>query len=95
LDIDAVASKEVDFESPEKGVDTVTLSSYPSQVMSEIEKLVARLKRVAAKPGKKSELARYMGVAPARVSEWLAGQEPGGEYALKLLQWVTRQECKQ
>ena len=88
------------FANPEAetvkiGLDVITPLSNTPDVKSEVEKLVARLKRVTAKPGMKAELARYMDVAPPRVSEWLSGQEPGGEYALKLLQWVTRQECKQ
>jgi transcriptional regulator with XRE-family HTH domain len=79
---------------PQKEFDAVTLVSNTPGVKSEIEQLAKRLKRATAQTGKKAELARFMGVAPARVSEWLSGQEPGGEYALKLLRWVTEQERK-
>ena len=73
-------------------VDTITGYSNTPAVKSEIERLVARLKRATAQPGKKAELARFMDVQPPRVSEWLSGQEPGGEYALRLLKWVEQQE---
>jgi transcriptional regulator with XRE-family HTH domain len=79
-------------ETVKIGLDVITPLSNTLGVKSEIEKLVARLKRATAKPGKKAELARFMAVAPPRVSEWLSGQEPGGEYALKLLNWVEQQE---
>lgn len=74
--------------------DILTGLSNTTSVKSEIEKLAVRLKRATSPPGKKAELARHMKVAPARVSEWLSGQEPGGEYALKLLRWVSEQEHK-
>ena len=62
-------------------------------VKSEIQKLIERVKGKASRPGAKSELARALGVAPARVSEWLSGEkEPGGEYTLKLLHWVESPE---
>jgi len=77
---------------PKIEFDTVTLIGNTPDVKSEIEQLAKRLKRATAQTGKKAGLARFMGVAPARVSEWLSGQEPGGEYALKLLRWVTEQE---
>ena len=85
----------METETVKIGLDIFTPYSNTSGVKSEVEKLVARLKRVTAKPGMMADLARFMDVAPARVSEWLSGQEPGGEYALKLLKWVTRQEGKQ
>jgi transcriptional regulator with XRE-family HTH domain len=45
--------------------------------------------RKASKPGAKAELAKELDVAPARISEWLSGKkEPGGEYTLRLLNWV-------
>ena len=76
----------------------LTVSSLKSNitgVSSEIEKLIARVKAKAAKPGAKAELARTLDVDPARISEWLAGKkEPGGEYTLRLLKWVEQQERK-
>ena len=60
-----------------------------AEVKSEIQKLIDRVKRKALKPGAKAELARLLGVKPPRISEWLSGEkEPGGEYTLKLLNWV-------
>jgi transcriptional regulator with XRE-family HTH domain len=73
----------------------VTLRSNTDGVKSEVERLVSRLKHVTAKSGKKAELARFMNVAPPRVTEWLSGQEPGGENALRLLKWVELQERQQ
>jgi transcriptional regulator with XRE-family HTH domain len=67
----------------------ITLSSNTLGVKSEIDKLIERVKRKAERPGAKAELARALGVAPARISEWLSGEkEPGGEYTLRLLKWV-------
>ena len=54
-----------------------------------IERLNALLR--SAFPGAKAELARALKVAPARISEWLSGEkEPGGDYTIKLLNWVER-----
>jgi transcriptional regulator with XRE-family HTH domain len=70
----------------------VTLSSNTPNVKSEIDKLIERVKRKAERPGAKAELARALGVAPARISEWLSGEkEPGGEYTLRLLKWVGQE----
>jgi transcriptional regulator with XRE-family HTH domain len=58
-------------------------------VKSEIQKLIDQVKRKASGPGAKSQLARTLGVSPARISEWLSGKkEPGGDYALRLQKWV-------
>ncbi len=58
--------------------------------MSEIQKLIKEVRAKAeAKPGARSEIAKRLKVAPARISEWLSGKkEPGGDYALLLLKWV-------
>jgi hypothetical protein len=66
-------------------------------VKSELEMLMARVKRQAAKPGAKAKLARFLDVAPARITEWLNDnpemrKEPGGNYTLRLLRWVEQQE---
>ena len=42
-----------------------------------------------AKHGRKSELARYLGVRPHMVSEWLGGKEPRAEYTLGILEWIS------
>lgn len=41
------------------------------------------------KHGRKSELARYLGVRPHMISEWLAGKEPRAEYTLGILEWLS------
>lgn len=66
-------------------------------VKSELEKLIARIKRAVTRPGAKSELARFLKVAPSRITEWLSDdpklrREPGGYYTLELLKWVEHQE---
>ena len=58
-------------------------------VKSDIQKLIEQVKRKAARPGAKADLARTLDVAPARITEWLSGKkEPGGDYALRLQKWV-------
>jgi len=80
-----------DEGTPEKDLTQGSLKSNNTDVKSEIEKLIERLKRKASKPGAKAELARTLNVAPARISEWLSGEkEPGGEYTLRLLKWVEQ-----
>lgn len=65
--------------------------SKSGDVKSEVEKLIERVKQKASQPGAKAKLARALGVAPARISEWLSGEkEPGGEYTLRLLRWVEQ-----
>jgi transcriptional regulator with XRE-family HTH domain len=62
---------------------------------TEIQKLIERVKRKASKPGAKAALAKELCVAPARISEWLAGEkEPGGDYTLRLFRWLEQQERK-
>lgn len=80
-------------DSPKEGVDTSSLKSNSSNMKSELERLIARVRSAAAMPGAKKELAHWLQVAPARVSEWLAGKkEPGGNYTLRLLRWVELRE---
>ena len=80
-------------DSGKKDLQDTSLKSNSEGVKSEICKLIEQVKHKASKPGAKSELARTLGVAPARISEWLSGEkEPGGEYTLKLLHWVKQQE---
>ncbi|MGD0745625.1 MAG: helix-turn-helix transcriptional regulator [Verrucomicrobiota bacterium] len=74
-----------------KEFDAVTSKSNIGGVKSETQKLRDDLKRATARPGMKAALARFMKVDPPRVSEWLSGQEPGGEYALKLRAWADEQ----
>jgi transcriptional regulator with XRE-family HTH domain len=67
----------------------ISLKSKTADMKSEMQKLLHKVKAKASRPGGKSQLANELGVAPARVSEWLAGKkEPGGEYTLRLLKWV-------
>ncbi len=47
--------------------------------------------------GRKSELARFLGVTPQFVHKWVVARdnEPGGEVTLQLLEWVRAEEDKQ
>ncbi|MDB6124740.1 MAG: hypothetical protein JWQ71_3733 [Pedosphaera sp.] len=47
--------------------------------------------------GRKSELARYLGVSPQFVNNWIVSRayEPSGEVTLAMLEWVQAKEGKQ
>jgi transcriptional regulator with XRE-family HTH domain len=80
-------------DDPKKDLQGDSLKGNTVEVASKIQKLIEQVKRKALKPGAKAELARKLRVAPARISEWLAGdKEPGGNYTLKLQNWVEQQE---
>jgi len=66
-------------------------------VKSPLQVLLARVARAtAAQRGKQAALAAFLKVSPSRVSEWVRGvKEPGGDYALRLLSWVTAEEAQQ
>lgn len=65
------------------------------EVKSPLANLRARLNTQTSEPGKKSELAEYLGAPLPSVSRWLSGdREPGGEITLKMLHWVELQERK-
>ena len=81
-------------EEPQRTVDTLTEHSNIEGV-SEIESLIRRLRAAVAKRGARAALARHLGVALPRISEWLREQNPqrpSGETALKLAKWVAQQE---
>jgi len=61
-----------------------------------LDKLLARVLRATSHYGEKSNLARFIGVPPQRVNDWLnGGFEPSGETTLLLLEWVSAAEAKQ
>ena len=58
-----------------------------------MKQLLEDVRRLAKPAGMKAQLAKYLEVPQARVSEWLGDKyEPSGEITLKLLQWVEQQE---
>lgn len=85
-----------DVQRPPKiDFDTISQSANIGLVKSELPdvpempNLLSLLRKATVERGVKAELARAMGVSLPRISQWLAGpRQPGGEYALKLLQWV-------
>jgi len=64
-------------------------------VRSQLDNLLQDLNRLTKEPGKKTELADYLGAPLASVSRWLSGdREPGGETTLRMLEWVQAEEAK-
>lgn len=62
---------------------------------TKLQVLLARIRNATQQRGKKTQLAKFLGVRKSRLSEWLAGTyEPGAETALNLLEWVTAEEAK-
>jgi DNA-binding XRE family transcriptional regulator len=81
-------------EKPLLTKEVTSLTSIGMQPV--LPKLILRLKKATAERGKKSELAKWLGVHRQSVTDWLTGkQEPGGETALRMLQWVEQQERQQ
>lgn len=69
--------------------DYVNLASVKPQMPNFLD----RLKKMTAERGKKTALAKFLGVPLASVSQWLSGdREPGGERTLRMLRWVEQQE---
>lgn len=73
-------------------------SSKDVPVKAQLPSLLERLRKATAATGKKTELAEFLrrvtraNVPLASVSRWLSGErEPGGEIALQLDEWATRQ----
>jgi transcriptional regulator with XRE-family HTH domain len=67
-----------------------------SPVKSQLDKLLAGFDRLVKEPGKKTELARFLGAPLASVSRWLSGKrEPGRNVTLKMLRWVEHQQRQQ
>jgi hypothetical protein len=64
-----------------------------------LARLLADVRELASRTGAKSELAKFIGVSPSRVSEWLspAGEywKPRGEVALAMKEWVILEKAKQ
>jgi transcriptional regulator with XRE-family HTH domain len=74
----------------------VAESGKLSPVKSQMKNLLADLNRLTSEPGKKTELADFLGAPLTSVSRWLSGErEPGGETTLRLLHWVEQQERQQ
>jgi transcriptional regulator with XRE-family HTH domain len=58
--------------------------------------LLKRVKRAAQPLGKKTALAKALGVTPTRISNWLSGDRaPNGEITLLMLEWVQAEEANQ
>ena len=61
-----------------------------------LDMLISRIGLATLARGRKSQLAEFLSVSPQQLNHWLAGvREPGGEYALQMLDWVTAEEAKQ
>ena len=78
-----------------KELQKVSDSGNVSEVKLEYPNLLKRLERTTSKRGKKTELAKFLGVSLIQVSQWLSGDRmPGGETTLRLLRWVEQEERK-
>lgn len=66
-------------------------SVIDASVKAQLPNLLEELKHATAAPGKKTELAKFLGAPLASVSRWLSGErEPGGETVLKMQAWLKR-----
>lgn len=84
---------EISKTQPRKDLMDASTGAIIREVKSPLKSLLSRLNRYTSEEGKKTELANYLGVPLETVSRWLSGKrEPGGENALRLLQWVEQQE---
>ncbi len=82
--------------SEKKMLPDITEAGNIAPVKSPMVDLLGRLNKATSQRGKKSELAKHMGVPLPNVSQWLSGDRaPGGETTLRLLAWVQAQEAKQ
>jgi hypothetical protein len=84
---------------PEIKIPIQPLTKYPQEgkdsddVKPILPQLIERLKKATQARGRKTELASWLGVSPQKVTDWLSGRvEPSGETALRLDNWVKRQE---
>jgi hypothetical protein len=63
---------------------------------SRLRNLLGRIKRAIKTPRDRADLAAFLRAPRESVSRWLSGkQEPGGETALRALQWVETRERQQ
>ena len=80
----------------QKAIDIVSESANIVGVRPLLPGLLERLKSATKERGKKTALAKFLGVPLSNVSQYLAGdREPGGETTLKMLYWVEHPECQQ
>lgn len=81
------------YEETKKLFDYVSEVRNIEEVKAKFPDLLERLKKITQERGKKTALAKFLGVKLSRVSQWLSGEyEPGGETTLQMLQWVEQQE---
>lgn len=89
----AFAAAEDGREKTSESALTHTATAVTSvDVKAQLPILLEDLRQATAAPGKKTELAKFLGAPLASVSRWLAGErEPGGETVLKMQAWLKRQ----
>ena len=76
--------------------DNVSLLDNKRAVPLTLKQILNRAGVATRERGMKRKLAKFLHVAPPRLSLWLHGkQEPGAEAALRMLAWVTAEEAKQ
>lgn len=82
-------------DNQEKGLTSEPLKDTTSPVQPIMPTLIERLRSATKEHGRKTELAKWLGVPRQSVNGWLAGdKEPSGETTLRLLHWVEQEERK-
>lgn len=77
----------------EKGLTSEPLKDTTPPVQPVMPTLIERLRRATKEHGRKTELAKWLGVPRQSVNGWLAGdKEPSGETTLRLLHWVEQED---
>ena len=83
-------------ESSNQVLTEISSTANLAGVKSPLAHLLERLNQATAARGRKAELAKYLKVPRPCVSDWLSGKrEPSGGTALRLAQWVEKQERQQ
>ena len=65
----------------------------PDRKLSRVDCLMTYIQgHCMRRRGSKTALARYLGVRPHQVSEWLRGVKPNAEHALGMVEWLQKQK---
>jgi hypothetical protein len=93
---DAQISRGMPFTTQEQTklpLTELAASGKYSDVKPLLPELVDKLKKATKQRGRKSALAKFIGVPLTSVSRWLSGERaPGGETVLRLARWVELEE---
>jgi transcriptional regulator with XRE-family HTH domain len=86
------------YDNQKQLTNTATCSSFTGDVKKQWPALKQKLQQATAEAGAKSRLAKFLDVDLTRISQWLTAskraREPGAEYALRMLYWVSHPELQ-